>query len=117
MRRGGFSWNWKRSRNVPAKAEPYRNRMEQTVAHGNAFVRRFSILALLLDTWEAFERDNLSILSAALAFYALLALFPLLLLMIALGPLFVPEENVLRGLSGVVRDYLPGASGQVQLVL
>ncbi|MCU0501552.1 MAG: YihY/virulence factor BrkB family protein, partial [Anaerolineae bacterium] len=42
-----------------------------------------AVFTLLQDTWRAFSRDDVSLLGAAMVYYALLSLGPLLLLLLA----------------------------------
>lgn len=97
--------------------EQWSVRIEQTVARWDTSLRRFSVAAVLFDTFGAFDRDNMSMLAGALAFFALLSLFPLLLLLIALAPLFVSEADAIRAVMQIAGDYLPGSAGEVQRVL
>lgn len=92
-------------------------RVDETVARWEKSLRRFSLLALLLDAGQAFSTDGMSFLSASLSYYALLALFPLLLLLIALASYFISETDALAAVLRVARDYLPGVETELQRVL
>lgn len=92
-------------------------RVDETVARWEKSLRRFSLLALLLDAGQAFSADGMSFLAASLSYYALLALFPLLLLLIAFASLFISETDALAAVMRVARDYLPGVEMELQRVL
>lgn len=59
-------------------------------------------------------RHNTSLLAAALAFYALFSLFPLLLLLVSATGYLLPTWNAESALLGVVREYLPAAEDLVR---
>ena len=80
-----------------------------TVARWDKSLRRFSVFALALDTFDAFNRNNLTMLAASLSYYALLTLFPLLLLLISVAPFFISEGDALDTVFKVAHEYLPGA--------
>lgn len=92
-------------------------RVEATVARWNSSLRRFYVLDVILDTLDAFTRHNMEVLAASLAYYALLALFPLLLVLIALSSLILSQANGLDTVMRLVRDYLPGSDAEVLKVL
>ena len=91
--------------------------LEATVARWNKSLRRFSVLDVLFDTFDAFAAHNMDALAASLAYYALMALFPLLLVMIALSSYFIAQDNALDTLMGLVRGYLPGSDAEVLKIL
>lgn len=92
-------------------------RFDETVARWDKSLRRFSLFALVLDTFAAFSANNMTMLAAALSYYALLALFPLLLLLIALAPLFISQSEALDTVLDVAHEYLPGAEATLRVVL
>ncbi len=92
-------------------------RVQATVARWNLSLRRFSVFRVLLDAVDAFNRDNMSFLAASLSYYGLLALFPLLLLFIALASPFLAEANVIRTVLDFSRQALPGAASELERVL
>ena len=62
---------------------------------------RSSLLRLL---WHRIEEDDLPGLSAQLAYFFLLSLFPLLIVLFTLLPYFpIPHQNIL----GMIRDFAP----------
>ncbi len=92
-------------------------RMDATVARWNTSLRRFSVVNVLLDTLTAFTAHNMEVLAASLAYYALLALFPLLLVLIALSSSLISQANALETVMRLVRDYLPGSDQEVLQIL
>ncbi len=70
-------------------------RIEQTVARILLSLRRFYLGAILLDALDAFNRNQMTLLAAALSYYALLALFPLLLTLVGLASFFISEQTAL----------------------
>lgn len=92
-------------------------RFEETVARVERALRRFSLGALLLDAWAAFERDGMNLFAAALAYYSLLSLFPLLLLLISLVTFFISADGALEIVIQSARTYVPGAERELQGIL
>lgn len=92
-------------------------RLDETIARLLKALRRIPLFALLLDTFEDFGRDGMGMLAASLSYYALLTLFPLLLVLIAIASFFVSEADALGTVMSVVRDYLPGSEKTVQEIL
>jgi membrane protein len=97
--------------------EDWQTRISQTVARWIASLRRFDVFSILLDTLGAFNADNMSLLAASLSYYALLALFPLLLLLIVSASPFLAQGEVLTTVLGYVEQTLPGASEEIDRVL
>lgn len=92
-------------------------RTDETVARLMKSLRRFSVFALLLDTLDAFSKDNMGVLAAALSYYALLALFPLLLVLIAVASALLSGDDALRTVLVQSRQYLPGAETELKKIL
>ncbi len=80
-------------------------------------VRHVPAFALLLDAWQSYRRDEMSLLAAALAYYLLLALFPLLLLLIAVASPFLNDEQVIREAVRFAANYFPGAAAELRNIL
>lgn len=97
--------------------EDFQTRFPLTVARWDKSLRRFSVFALLLDTFDAFNSNNLTMLAASLSYYALLAIFPLLLLLISIAPLFISEADAFDSVLRVAREYVPGAETALRGVL
>ncbi len=89
----------------------------QSSANLSRRARRSPILALLLDTWAAYRRDEMGTPAAALAYYLLLTLFPLMLLLIALASPFLDSEVVIRDAVRFVSNYLPTVAGELRTIL
>ncbi len=79
--------------------------------------RRVRFLAWLLDGWQAYRRDEMGTLAAALAYYLLLAIFPLLLFLIVAASPFLTSEQVVRDVTRFVGNYLPTVSGELRTIL
>lgn len=97
--------------------EVWQTRITQTVARWNASLRRFAVFSILLDAFTAFSADSMSLLAASLSYYALLALFPLLLLLIVTASPFLAQGDVLARVLAYVEQTLPGASEEIERVL
>jgi membrane protein len=79
--------------------------------------RRSSALALLLDAWQAYSSDEMGMLAAAFAYYLLLSLFPLLLLLIAIATPFLTSEQVVRETVRFATNYFPAAGNELRRIL
>lgn len=76
--------------------------MDRIVRSIAVFVRT-KVVPLLQETYTAFHQDNVMVLSAALAYFAIFSLFPLLLVILGLVGLFVgSEDSVVRQVLRVV---------------
>ncbi|MBE9159967.1 YihY/virulence factor BrkB family protein [Nodosilinea sp. LEGE 06152] len=63
---------------------------------------------LLVQTWLKWDRDNVPGMAAALSYYALFSLFPLLLVVLSVaGALVGPNTEVFEAIEAVVVRYLP----------
>jgi len=92
-------------------------RIEQTVARILLSLRRFYLGAILLDALDAFNRNQMTLLAAALSYYALLALFPLLLTLVGLASFFISEQTALDAVMRIAGQYLPGVEAQIKAIL
>lgn len=92
-------------------------RLEQTVARILLSLRRFYLGAILLDALDAFNRNQMTLLAAALSYYALLALFPLLLTLVGLASFFISEQTALDAVMRIAGQYLPGVEAQIKAIL
>ncbi len=63
---------------------------------------------------RAFGEDRCSLIAAALSYYTLLSIFPLLLFLVALASFFLQSENALRVVISFVSEFLPQGSGLVR---
>jgi YihY family inner membrane protein len=99
------------------RIEALQIRLEETVARWNRSLRRFSVLDVLFNTLDAFAQDQMALLAASLSYYALLALFPLLLVLISLASFFVSETAALEMLMRYVEGFFPGVQQEVQRIL
>ena len=79
--------------------------------------RRWAAIALLIDAAEAYSHDEMGMLAAALAYYLLLALFPLLLLLIAIATPFLTSEDVVRETIRFATNYFPAAGRELRTIL
>ena len=63
---------------------------------------------LLIQTWLKWDRDNVPGMAAALSYYALFSLFPLLLVVLSIiGALVGPNTEVFGAIQAVLVRYLP----------
>ncbi|TVQ13369.1 MAG: YihY/virulence factor BrkB family protein [Leptolyngbya sp. DLM2.Bin27] len=63
---------------------------------------------LLIQTWLKWDRDNVPGMAAALSYYALFSLFPLLLVVLSvIGVLVGPNTEVFSAIQAVIVRYLP----------
>jgi membrane protein len=83
----------------------------------NARVRLVPAVGLLINALEAYGRDEMGMLAAALAYYLLLSLFPLLLLLIAIATPFLASEEVVRETVRFATNYFPAASSELRTIL
>lgn len=58
-------------------------------------------------TMRAYSEDRCSVLAAALSYYTLLSLFPLMLFILGLASLFVQSEPAIRDVTRFMESYLP----------
>jgi membrane protein len=79
--------------------------------------RKLSIINLLFDTSKAYSDDNCSMIAAALSYYALLSIFPLMLFLIALASTFIPADRVTRFVVGFVSSDFPLGARTLQTAL
>lgn len=70
-------------------------------------VRRFPALDLLLRTVRAYSEDRASLIAAALSYYTLLSLFPLMLFILAISSPFLESESAIRAVGLFINSYLP----------
>lgn len=82
-----------------------------------ARARRIYALALLHDTAREFSADGMGPLAASLSYSSLFALFPLLLLLIAIASPFEPTTKVISLAVGFLSAYLPTAQIALQRIL
>lgn len=59
---------------------------------------------------RAFSDDRCSLTAAALSYYTLLAIFPLLLFLVALASFFIQSENAARAVIAFFNEFLPQSS-------
>lgn len=97
--------------------ESLQTRLNLTVARWNTSLRRFYVVRVLLDGVKAFNADNMPLYAASLSYYTLLALFPLLLLFIAIASPFLAQQEILALILRYVAQTLPGASSEIDSVL
>lgn len=89
----------------------------QIAASLDVQARRYGLVDLLLDTWQAYSQHEMTMLAAALAYYLLLALFPLMLLLIAIASPFLSSEQVIRETIRFASSYAPTGAAELRRVL
>ncbi len=97
--------------------EQLQTRVDETVARWLKTLRRFPLFALLLDAFDSFNRDGMSLLAASLSYYTLLSLFPLLLLFVSLATFFISEEGALQAVLEIADNYIPGLERELGEIL
>lgn len=70
---------------------------------------RIPAIQLVVSTFQGLGRDDASHLAAGVAYYSLLSLFPLIMVLIALLGLLLPAESLHKDLSDFVKDNFPGS--------
>ena len=79
--------------------------------------RTFPAANGLIEAVRAYSEDRCSLLAAALSYYALLSLFPLLLFILAIVSPFGQTEEAIRAVTRFVATYLPAGAVYVRSVL
>lgn len=67
----------------------------------------FPAVNVMIQTVRAYGQDRCSLIAAALSYYALLSVFPLMLFLLALAGVFLPADRVIRVVSGFFTAGLP----------
>lgn len=80
-------------------------------------LRRLPGAVLLEETWRAFSEDRASVLAAALSYYTILSLFPLMLFIIAVSSPFLQSESAVRAVSAFISSYVPQSATLVHASL
>ncbi|MEW6751380.1 MAG: YihY/virulence factor BrkB family protein [Candidatus Latescibacterota bacterium] len=76
------------------------------------------LLGLLLRTYDEFTGDDCPKLAAALAYYTILALPPLLALIVTFAGLFIGPERIAAEIQKQMGNLLgPGAAGQIKTMI
>ncbi|OQY81520.1 MAG: hypothetical protein B6D41_19545 [Chloroflexi bacterium UTCFX4] len=86
-------------------------------ARGVAWLRRYYFCRVLLDALDGFNQNQMSLLAAALSYYTLLALFPLLLMLVGAASFFIDPNHALQMVARYAGQYLPGVESQVRVIL
>lgn len=79
--------------------------------------RRVPGVAVLEQTVQAYNEDHVSLLAAALAYYALLSIFPLMLFLLAVLSPFLESDAAMQAVERVIRVYLPTGSAVLRSTL
>ncbi|MBI5032828.1 MAG: YihY/virulence factor BrkB family protein [Chloroflexi bacterium] len=73
----------------------------ETRANKNPFLRT------LIQAARAYGEDHCSLIAAALSYYALLSIFPLMLFLVTVASNFFPSERLIRSISGFFAASMP----------
>lgn len=92
-------------------------RVFATVQTIEMHARKISSINLLLDVVRAYGDDHCSMIAAALSYYALLSIFPLMLFLIAIASAFIPPERVTRFVVSFVSLDLPSGTRLLETAL
>lgn len=90
--------------------EQQSQRMMEWAANAETRTRTFPGGGLVIDVARAYSEDRCSMLAAALSYYALLSLFPLLLFILAVMSQFLQTEEAIRVVTRFVSSYLPSGT-------
>ncbi len=83
---------------------------ERVLGVANAAAERFRHIpgaSVVEETFRSYSADRASLLAAALSYYTLLSLFPLMLFILAIVSPFLQSDSAIRAVSGFVGSYLP----------
>jgi membrane protein len=84
-----------------------RPRADVTRPHGGGKLRRFFV-HLGRELWN----DNITDIGAMMAYYAILALFPMMVFVVTLGLLVLPQDTILQGLA-MATQAMPSSNREV----
>ncbi len=72
------------------------------------------VVSPLIQVARAFDEDRCSLFAAALSYYGLLSIFPLMLFLVALSSLFIPPNIAIRSISSFIGGNLPVSASVLQ---
>jgi membrane protein len=72
------------------------------------------VIRFLVALFRKVGEDDVSNMAASISYYAVLALFPLILSLLAIFGLFLPSESVQQMLTNLVSQYFPGSLSILQ---
>lgn len=79
--------------------------------------RKISTIDLLFQTFKAYSDDNCSMIAAALSYYGLLSIFPLMLFLIAVSSTFIPPDRVTRAVVGFFASNIPVSARTLEIAM
>lgn len=82
------------------------NFLERALTH----VQSIRVIGSFIQASRAFSEDRCALIAAALSYYTLLSIFPLLLFLVAIASFFLQSENALRVVIGFFNEFLPQSS-------
>jgi membrane protein len=88
---------------VPKVVQATPNIFQRTVKRAQSY----RVLGSFVQASRAFGQDRCSLIAAALSYYTLLSIFPLLLFLVALASFILQSENALRVVTNFVSEFLP----------
>ncbi|MBI5649611.1 MAG: YihY/virulence factor BrkB family protein [Chloroflexi bacterium] len=80
-------------------------------------VEAIPVLGILARAARAYSHDRCGTLAASLAYYALLALFPFMLFILALASPFLESDAAIRAVAGFVVAYVPTGAAMIRTAL
>lgn len=95
---------------TPEIVQPAPNFLDRWLMRASAM----RVIGNLVAAANAFTQDRCSLTAAALSYYTLLAIFPLLLFLVALASFFVQSENATRAVIGFFNEFLPQSSSIIR---
>jgi len=96
--------------NTPEAISPPPNFFDRWITRASAA----RIVGNYIAAARAFTEDRCSLTAAALSYYTLLAIFPLLLFLVALASFFLQSENATRAVIAFFTEFLPQSSAVIR---
>jgi membrane protein len=96
--------------NVSETLQPSQNIFDRLLARAESF----RVVGNFVTAANSFSQDRCSLIAAALSYYTLLAIFPLLLFLVALASFFLQSENATRAVIGFFNEFVPQSSAVIR---
>ncbi len=96
--------------NMPETTRTAPNFFDQMIAR----VKAVRLVGNFVTAAYAFSQDRCSLTAAALSYYTLLTIFPLLLLLVAFASIFMQSESATRAVIGFFNEFFPQSSSVIR---
>jgi membrane protein len=96
--------------NTPNPIQP----LADSIDHLLARAQSWRGIGHIVSAGRAFSEDRCSLTAAALSYYTLLAIFPLLLFLLAIASYFLQSDNATRAVIGFFNEFLPQGSALIR---